>query len=265
MPEPQALSHEVLRLVEIIRRLRAPDGCPWDRKQTAESMKKNLLEEANEVIAAVEEGDALHVCEELGDLLMMIVFYAQMAEESGMYDMTRVAAGISDKLTSRHPHIFGDAAKLGTPEEVVDAWKILKTQEKADRKRIANRMREAAGFTSSLRAAKTIQDEAATVGFDFPNARAAIDKITEESRELAAAADSRDQTQMTHELGDLLFSLVNVARMHGIDPDAALRGTNDKFIGRFAKVEDHFATRGGMQGQPIEELDAVWDRVKGEE
>ncbi|HNW36815.1 MAG TPA: MazG nucleotide pyrophosphohydrolase domain-containing protein, partial [Candidatus Ozemobacteraceae bacterium] len=160
------------RLLEIMARLRAPDGCSWDRKQDHKSLKKYFLEEANEVVEAIDKGDPLHITEELGDLNMMIAFAAQIAAEQGTFTMTEVLKGICEKLISRHPHVFAtpDGEKL-TPEQVVDIWGKLKVDEKARRARISSRMQEAEAFASPMKAAFQIQAEAATVGFDFPEPR----------------------------------------------------------------------------------------------
>lgn len=254
------------RLLEIMARLRAPDGCSWDRKQDHTSLRKYVLEEANEVAEAIDKGDLLHLCEELGDLAMMIAFHAQVAAEAGTFTMTEVMKGICEKLISRHPHVFAtpDGEKL-TPEQVVDIWGKLKTDEKARKARISSRMQEVEAFASPLKAAFQIQAEAATVGFDFPEARGAIDKIAEEAKELAGTLTEEDVDAAEDELGDLLFSIVNAARLLGVDPEEALRRSTGKFVRRFGQVEEIADAAGGFKGKSISELDTWWNRVKERE
>lgn len=275
-------------MIEIIRRLRRPGGCPWDREQTPATMKEFLLEEAREVQQAVESGDPQHVCEELGDVLMIVIFLADMAEESGTFDLARVLAGIADKLVARHPHVFSAASPIDDSAAVVAAWKRLKSDEKVRRERISRRMAEVGRFVSALTAAHGIQNEAARVGFDFPDLAAAWAKIVEEAEELrvllapgetgiarsagairpAASATTpvtgSTDPALTMEVGDLLFSVVNVARLAGIDADAALRMANQKFVERFARLEDRIEREGGFVGRTIDDLDRIWNRVKTE-
>lgn len=251
------------RLLEIMARLRAPDGCSWDRKQDHKSLRKYVLEEANEVAEAIDKGDPLHLSEELGDLAMMIAFHAQVAAEAGTFTMTEVMKGICEKLISRHPHVFAtpDGEKL-TPEQVVDIWGKLKTDEKARKARISSRMQEVEAFASPLKAAFQIQAEAATVGFDFPEARGAIDKIAEEARELAGTLTDEDVDAAEDELGDLLFSIINAARLLGVDPEDALRRSTGKFVRRFGRLEEIAETEGGFKGKTISDMDGWWNRVK---
>lgn len=261
------------RLLEVMRRLREPDGCAWDREQTHESMKRYVREEADEVIGAIDEGDPLHLCEELGDLLMIIAFHARIAEEAGRFTMAEVAQGIVEKLVSRHPHVFppnqeeAEAGKGLSSDGVVQRWQELKTEEKRLKKRVSARMEQVAGFASPLQAALQIQEEARRVGFDFPEPKAALDKIVEEAKELnhLCVSKSDDREHLELELGDLLFSVVNSARMLGIDPDQALRKTNGKFLRRFSAVEEQVETSGGWTGKTIQELDRMWDLVKAGE
>lgn len=253
------------RLMDIVRTLRSPHGCSWDLKQTPETMKGFLLEEANEVAEAVDRGDPLHICEELGDVLMVVAMQARIAEEKGTFTMTEVLRGISDKLISRHPHVFGDAERGIDPDKVLDMWGKLKVEEKRQRKRVSSRMQETAGFSSPLRAAHQIQAEAAKVGFDFPDRASALAKIDEEVGEFRADVESGKPAAQVNELGDLLFSIVNVARLLGHDPDQALRQANEKFVRRFSRLEEHLEGSGGFSGKTIEELDAVWNQVKREE
>lgn len=253
------------RLMGIIRALRAPDGCSWDRKQTHETMGKYLLEEANEVAEAISKQDPLHICEELGDVTMIIAMHARIAEEKGTFSMAEILRGISDKLIGRHPHVFGDVERGLNPEQVVDMWGKLKVEEKRLRNRLTSRMEEAGKFASALRAAGQIQAEAATVGFDFPDRAAAVAKIREEAEEFRQDVESGTAAAQQAELGDLLFSIVNVARVLGLDPEQALRQANAKFIRRFGQLEDRLEPVGGFSGKTIQDLDAIWDAIKREE
>jgi len=272
-PTEQQATIQFQRLLEVMRRLREPGGCAWDREQTHESMKKYVREEGDEVIAAIEEGDPLHICEELGDLLMIITFHARIAEETGKFTMNEVAKGIVEKLISRHPHVFppnaeeAEAGKNLSSDGVVQRWQELKTEEKRLKKRVSARMEHVAGFASSLQASLQMQEEARKVGFDFPDHTSALAKIVEEANELSHLCKNRseDREQLTLELGDLLFSVVNCACMLGIDPDVALRKTNQKFLRRFSSVEERVEAAGGWEGKGIQELDRLWDAVKAEE
>ncbi|HEY9070565.1 MAG TPA: nucleoside triphosphate pyrophosphohydrolase [Candidatus Ozemobacteraceae bacterium] len=251
------------RLLEIMARLRAPDGCSWDRKQDHKSLRKYVLEEANEVAEAIDKGDPLHLAEELGDLAMMIAFHAQVAAEAGTFTMTEVMKGICEKLISRHPHVFASAdGKTLTPDQVVDMWGRLKTDEKARRARISSRMQEAVAFASPMKSAFQIQAEAATVGFDFPEPRGAVDKIAEEAKELAGTLADEDAEAASEELGDLLFAIINAARLMGVDPEAALRQATAKFVRRFERVEERAEAAGGFAGRTIEEMDGWWNEAK---
>lgn len=256
------ISSEFLQLVEIMRTLRSPEGCSWDRKQTHATMAEHVAEEAREVVEAIRSGDTLHIKEELGDLLMIIVFNAQIAAENGTFDMADVARGICEKLINRHPHVFGDVAKGADPEKVIAMWGEIKKQEKIDRKRISNRMREAVEFPSALAGAEKIQDEAAVVGFDFPDAHAALAKIKEEAGEIEAALKGQQREAIEEEVGDLLFSVLNVSRLAGVNAEECLRRSAAKFVSRFARVETLVEADGGFAGKSLAELDKYWDKVK---
>ncbi|HNX75129.1 MAG TPA: nucleoside triphosphate pyrophosphohydrolase [Candidatus Rifleibacterium sp.] len=258
----ERIGSEFLRLVDIMRTLRSPEGCSWDRKQTTASMAEHITEEAREVVEAIQGGDDLHIKEELGDLLMTIVFSAQIAAEAGTYDMSDVCAGICDKLINRHPHVFGDAARGADPEKVIQMWGEIKKQEKVDRKRLSNRMREALDFPSSLAGAEKIQAEAAKVGFDFPDAHAALAKIKEETAEIETAIVAKNREEIEDEIGDVLFAVLNVSRLSGVNAEQCLRQSTRKFVERFSRVETLVEEDGGFAGKGLEELDRYWDRVK---
>lgn len=257
-----AISSEFLRLVEIMRLLRSPQGCSWDRKQTHESLADNVTEEAQEVVEAIHSGDDLHIREELGDLLMMVVFHAQIASEAGKFDMSDVARGICEKLIHRHPHVFAESGKETSPEKVMEMWGEIKKQEKLDKSRISNRMLQALTFPSALSSAEKVQKEAATVGFDFPDAAAAVYKIREEADEIKAAVEINNQEELKEEIGDLLFAVLNVSRLSGIDAETCLRSSTEKFVKRFCRVEALVEEDGGFAGKTLAELDKYWDKIK---
>jgi MazG family protein len=267
------------RLVEIMQRLLAPAGCPWDREQTFTTLKKYVVEEAHEVVDAIDalgpdadhpagparalgpnDTAVLELREELGDLLLQVVFQAEMATERGWFGIDDVVAGISEKLERRHPHVFGDVKVSGT-EEVLANWEKLKAAEKEKKGRGT-----LSGMPKGLPAllyAYRLGEKAGNVGFDWPDARGPRDKIQEELGELDAALASKDAAAAEHELGDLLFSVVNLARKQGIDPEHALRGANRRFQGRFDAVEARVRAQGrAVSDCTPEELDAHWNEVK---
>lgn len=250
--EPAALAR-LNELVGIVYRLRDDDGCPWDRKQTVESMAKNLVEEAFETSEAIASGDDVHMAEELGDALMNIVLMARIAEQEGRFDLGTVASGIATKLVRRHPHVFGDR-QADDAEQALASWNESKAAEGKDKGSVLDGA--PAGLTALLMALK-VGGKAADVGFDWPDATGALDKLGEELDELREAADgSVDPAAVEDELGDVLFAAVNVARKHGLDPELALHRTIGKFRRRFAAVERALGDR--MGSASLEEMEAVW-------
>jgi len=249
------------KLVQIIKTLREPGGCPWDREQTLESMSKFVVEESNEVVEAIKENDPLHICEELGDLTMIIVFLARIAAEMGTFSISEVLEGIVKKLIARHPHVFFDRERI-TSEGVVAKWKILKAEEKKKKGRISSRMEEAQRFVSAISAALAVQKEAQKVGFDFPSIEPAIAKVLEETAEVGNAQKGKNRRKLRVEIGDLIFAAINVSRLLKVDPEKALRASTLKFVKRFSKVEKHFSRKGGILGRSIQELDSVWEQTK---
>lgn len=243
------------RLLEVMARLRHPQtGCPWDIEQDHRTLRPYLLEEAYEVLEAIDAGDDTHLCEELGDLLLQVVFHAQMARDRGAFDFDRVAQGIAEKLEERHPHIFGDV-KVSGAAEVVANWEEIKRK----KKRRASVLDGVPVALPALVRASRIQEKASSVGFDWDRAEDVAAKIHEEAQEFAAVA-GRDREAAGRELGDLLFSLVNWARKAGYDPEAALRETTTRFEGRFRHMETSTDT-------PLRELDApalerLWEDAK---
>ncbi|NQZ58090.1 MAG: nucleoside triphosphate pyrophosphohydrolase [Lentisphaeraceae bacterium] len=249
----------VQEIVNIMARLRAPDGCPWDQKQTHKTLKPYLIEESCEVIDAIDSGDMKHLEEELGDVLMNLVFHAQLASEKNIFTFQDVARNISEKMVHRHPHVFAEANNL-TPEEVEAQWEKIKAEEKSERESILD------GIPNSLPAlmrAQKIQRKAAKVGFDWPDERGPREKISEEMAELEEAIASGDQEEVEKEFGDLLFSMVNLARHLNIDADHALNLTNRKFTERFKYVEKSCKEQDvEMKTAGLEKLDEFWDEAK---
>lgn len=245
-------------LVDIIARLRAPDGCPWDRKQTHSSIRENLLEECYEVLEALDEGDSKRLCEELGDLLMQIVLHAQIASEAGEFALGDVIKSINTKLIYRHPHVFG-SVKVNGAEEVVANWQALKQDEKGAGASILEgvpKQMPALGYSQE------IQSRAARVGFDWEDIEGIIDKLAEEVGEIKRA---ESQEQKAQEFGDLLFTLANIARRLGIDLESALRESNRKFYQRFTCMEKVCRQRGvDFSKLSFDEQNALWEEVKGE-
>jgi len=252
---PEDLS-QFTTLVDIIARLRAPDGCPWDKEQTHASLRKNLLEECYEVLEALDEGNSDKLCGELGDLLMQIVFHTQIAAEAGEFKPDDVISGISTKLIHRHPHVFG-SKKVKNAEEVLFNWEVLKQEEReADTSMLANVPKQ----VPSLGYSQEIQRRVARVGFDWEDIDGVIEKLAEEVSELKRT-DS--QERKAEEFGDLLFTLANIARRLGIDLEAALREANQRFYRRFSYMEEVCRQRGLVFGElSFDDQNALWEEAK---
>jgi len=250
----------------ISHRLRQPDGCPWDREQTHESLRKHLLEEAYEVYDALDHGATPELAGELGDLLLQIVLHAQLAAEEGVFDLTDVNAAIARKIVRRHPHVFGDAV-AETAADVTRQWERIKADERAGERTVIEKPRGALdGISSSLpalAASEEMQERAAALGYDWPDVYGILDKVAEELGELAAAGNGVERTE---EFGDLLLVMVNVGRRLGIESEAALRAANRKFRSRFQRVERMVAERGvAIRDLDFAGLDELWDAAKAEE
>jgi tetrapyrrole methylase family protein/MazG family protein len=243
-------------LVEIIARLRAPDGCPWDRKQTHASLREDLLAECYEVLETLDEGDSGKLCGELGDLLMQIVLQAQIAAEAGEFELGDVVKGINTKLIHRHPHIFG-SEKVKNAEEVALNWEVLKQEE---READASMLESVPKHMPALGYSQEIQRRVARVGFDWEDIDGVIDKLAEEVREFQQAGG---EEQIAQEYGDLLFTLVNIARRQGVDAEAALREANRRFFHRFAFMEKLCRQRGlAFNELSFDEQNALWEEAK---
>ena len=249
-------------LVQIMARLRGENGCPWDREQTHASIKPYLLEETYEVLESIDENDPAKLEEELGDLALQVVFHAQMADEAGLFTIADVLRGINEKLRRRHPHIFGDV-KADTAQEVLFNWEQIKKLEREKAQGRASLLDGVPRELPALLRAHRLQEKASRVGFDWNEARQVFQKVEEELAELRAAMESEQPDRMEAELGDLLFSLVNLGRFIAVNPEDALRKTIARFIARFQYIEEELAKRGTAPGQvTLEEMDALWAEAK---
>lgn len=269
MPD-DALIHDpsagIDRLLEIMRRLRDPDtGCPWDIKQDFGTIAPYTIEEAYEVADAIERAAWSELEGELGDLLLQTVYHTQMGEEAGHFSFQSVVRAISDKMVDRHPHVFGDESRDKTVDQQTRDWEAIKAAERADKAQQGALDGVAANLPALLRAYK-LQKRAARVGFDWPGSEHVVAKIVEEAGELVEARDHKGPNEIEEEFGDLLFVMANLARHLGVEPEAALRRTNAKFIRRFEAVEAKLAAQGKTpQQSDLAEMDALWDVVKAEE
>jgi len=249
---------------KIIEVLRAPGGCPWDIEQTHESIRRNLLEEAYEVCEAIDENDPEHLKEELGDLLMQVLFHARIEEEKGGFNLDDVADASVKKLIYRHPHVFGDVTVEGSGD-VIKNWDELKKKEKSQTT-VTKTMTDVAETLPSPWRAEKIQKKAAKAGFDWPDADGALDKLHEETSELETAIGEGNAAHIEEELGDLLFTVVNIARFTKTDPETALHKSCEKFIRRFNYVEQEAERSGGrLSDMSLEEMDKLWEQSKKSE
>ncbi|MEQ9258270.1 MAG: nucleoside triphosphate pyrophosphohydrolase [Roseovarius sp.] len=254
------------RLLEIMRRLRDPErGCPWDIEQDFGTIAPYTIEEAYEVADAIEREAWGELKDELGDLLLQVVFHAQIASDRGLFTYAEVADAISDKMVARHPHVFGDESRDKSAEQQTRDWESVKAAERAAKAQTGVLDGVALGLPALLRAVK-LQKRAARVGFDWPDASHVLDKIAEEAAELREAARDLPQEKVEEEMGDLLFVMANLARHLKVEPEAALRRANAKFTRRFAAIEAGLAREGlSPEEATLEEMDALWDAAKREE
>lgn len=251
--------NDLLRIMEI---LRAPDGCMWDREQDHQSIRRNFIEETYEVCEAIDEQDPEHLKEELGDVLLQVVFHTQMEKEKGVFDIGDVADGICKKLIYRHPHIFG-TVEVGSSEEILRNWDELKRKEKHQKSDTDTLASVAKSLPGLIRAEK-LQKKAAKVGFDWENAQGALEKAGEELDEVKRAIAGDGDPE--EEIGDLLFAAVNVARHLKVDPERAMEKTCNKFIRRFADMEQQAKEENkALSGLSLAELDTLWNRSKEKE
>jgi MazG family protein len=253
------------RFVELIARLRAPGGCPWDREQTHESVKPMTIEEAYEVAHAIDEKDDEELLGELGDLLLQVVFHANIAEERGAFRLRQILERVSDKMVRRHPHVFGDDS-ASTSGEVLRSWEAIKAQEReAKGKDDASMLDSVHRGLPAVMEAFQMTTKVSRVGFDWKEADGALLKLDEEALELREAIRAKaDHRAVAEEVGDLLFVAVNVARLTGVDPESALKAANRKFRRRFRHVEERLAADGRKPADStLEEMDTLWDEAKG--
>ena len=261
-------SRDIRRLIEIMAALRTPgSGCPWDLEQTFATIAPYTLEEAYEVADAIARGDLAHLKDELGDLLLQVVFHARMAEEQGAFEFGDVVEAITTKLIRRHPHVFADEHGK-TAEAVKGLWERIKAEERAQRgeERPSGALAGVPTALPALTRALKLQNKAGSVGFDWNDPRAVLAKIREEADEIEAALDEADAPHAATEVGDLLFAVVNLARHLNADPEGVLRATNLKFERRFAAIEEALAKQGrSPKDATLAEMDALWDEAKAAE
>jgi MazG family protein len=250
------------KLCEIVAKLRAPGGCPWDREQTHESLLPAIIEEAYEVTEAARVKDDAHFCEELGDLLLLVVMHAEISRDTGRFNIDEIMGEVSDKLVRRHPHVFG-TSDVRDSGAVLKQWEAIKREEKkADSHYLASLPK---ALPALMRAQKA-QSKAARVNFDWADLRDVIGKVEEEVREIKEAIASRDRARMEDEIGDALFAVVNLARKCKIDAESALQGGTDKFVTRFNQLENELRAQGKRLGDvDLAEMDEIWNRIKNDE
>jgi len=248
-------------LVRLVKILRSPEGCPWDREQTHQSIRRNFIEETYEAVEAIDEDDPVHMCEELGDVLTQIVFHSGIEEDAGRFDIDDVADAVVRKYLYRHPHVFGDTV-ADTSDEVLVNWDELKRVEKGQETAGASLTAVAKSLPALWRAEK-VQKKAAKVGFDWSDVSGALDKLREEVAELEEAISSGDSDHAARELGDVLFTAVNVGRFINADPEEVLGGTTETFIRRFSKMEQLITESGkSMENMKLSELDEFYNEAK---
>ena len=254
--------YNVYDLVKLVKVLRAPGGCPWDIEQTHESIRRDFLEETYEAIEAINEKSVEHLREELGDVLLQVIFHADIEEDAGHFNIDDVADENVKKLILRHPHVFGDV-RADTPDEVLSNWDDIKREEK-HQETVTDAMNAVAKSLPATWRAEKVQKKAAKVGFDWKNASEALEKVSEEKSELEEAI--KNGGDIGGELGDLLFSVINAARLLKLDPEEMLNRATDKFIARFSRVESEVLEKGlDMREMDIGELDRLWDSAKERE
>jgi ATP diphosphatase len=268
-------SRDISRLIEIMAQLRTPgNGCPWDLEQTFATIAPYTIEEAYEVAEAIARNDLVDLCDELGDLLLQVVFHARMAEEQDAFSFGDVVEAITRKMIRRHPHVFPDSSGVIAPSDVKGTWERIKAEEKAERAaRKPMKEAPASGLLAGIKAGQpalaraiALQWKASTVGFDWNDPRAVLAKIREEADEIEAALDRGDKADIASETGDLMFALVNLARHVDADPEMALRGANTKFERRFAYIEQTLIAKGrSLEDASLAEMDALWNEAKARE
>ena len=253
---------ELQELIALIKKLRAPDGCPWDQKQTQQDIGKYLLDESYEVLDALAEKNPRHIQEELGDLLFQILFITEIASESGEFSLAGVMAAIKEKMIRRHPHVFGDV-KVNSVREVKENWQEIKKKERGGKTPDNDLFGNIPRSMPALKRAQKITTVAARYGFDWQNADEVLKKLHEELDELARARQKADAQEIEEEVGDLFFTLVNLSRFLSVDAEAAATGTVDKFLRRFAYITEQLSIRGqSLTDATLDEMDTLWNEAK---
>lgn len=253
--------YEFSDLIDIMKLLRSKEGCPWDREQTHDSLKRYLIEETYEVLEVIDLKDKDRLCEELGDLLLQIVFHAQISAEDGGFDINDVISGICRKMVERHTHVFG-SAKADSADEVLENWEAIKKKEKGQESQ-TEVLRSVPSNLPALMRSYKVQQKAAQVGFDWDNIEDVVAKVHEEIKELEDVYKSKNVERITDEMGDVFFALVNLARFLKIQPELALTGTINKFIKRFEYVERESAEMGKrLENMKLSEMDELWNKAK---
>ena len=256
------LADSFLELVELAAKLRGPEGCPWDRKQTVETVKMYLLEECYEAMDAIENEDYPEMCLELGDLLFMIVFLAQLSREKSLFSMVDVIDSIVKKMKNRHPHVFGDAV-VNSAEEVSENWQKIKMQEKGNNKSTSSILEEVPSCLPALLRAHRLSKKASKTGFDWKTRQDIWDKVREEFEELSGAVSDGNRDDVKEEIGDLFFSLVNLARHWDLNSEELLMDANRKFIDRFKRMENEITKSGlTLDDATYEDMNRAWDDIK---
>jgi tetrapyrrole methylase family protein/MazG family protein len=258
----QNITKDFSKLIELIRKLRAPDGCPWDQKQTQTDLGKYILEEAYEVFDALEEKNPQAVKEELGDLLFQILFLAEINEEQCLFSLSDVVAEIRKKMVRRHPHVFGDK-KVSSVQEVKENWQKIKKVERETNSNQNDLFAHVPRILPALKRAQKITTIAAASGFDWPKIGDVLEKMQEEIKEFTAALKSENKDKIDEELGDILFTLVNLSRFVRVDAEAALMKTTNKFLRRFSYIEEQLAAQGkSLEEADLAEMDELWEKAK---
>jgi tetrapyrrole methylase family protein/MazG family protein len=270
-PGSRLAAEEFKRLVELVSRLRAPGGCPWDREQTHETLKPMMIEEAYEAVEAIDEGNDEEFIGELGDLLLQVVFHSEIATEEDRFTVAEVISRVASKMVRRHPHVFG-ADKAETADDVLRSWEAIKAAELAEKGKGAasggSMLDSVSAGLPAVMEAYQMTTKVSRVGFDWPDASGVLEKLDEEVAELKQAVKRETPThqEIAEEIGDVLFVLVNVGRLLGVDPESALKGSNRKFRRRFRFIEDRLRERGLEPAKStVEEMDALWDEAKRQE
>ncbi len=262
---PNDAQRQLQELIALIKKLRAPDGCPWDQKQTKQDIGKYLLDESYEVLDALAENDARHIQEELGDLLFQILFIAEIASESGEFSLAEVMTAIREKMIRRHPHVFGDV-RVNSVREVKENWQEIKKKERGGKDVENDLFSNIPRSLPALKRAQKITSIAARCGFDWENTDDVLKKLQEEIYELASARTSGDIQKIEEEMGDIFFTLVNLSRFLSIDAETATTGTINKFLRRFAYITEQLSARGqSLSDATLADMDALWNDAKEKE